>query len=84
MSTIKQAIDFASDLGVTVGVDVQNYKGCVETVKSFSVYKGSKLIRIEQLQKGSRKWMHSGSTYYNRAAAIISAVTMITGTQWTA
>lgn len=79
MATTDQAIDFASESGVTVSVDTQGYKGCVKTVKHFSVYRGGQSIRIEQEFKGSRRWKHSGNTYYSRAAAIISAVTMISG-----
>ncbi|MDU2939992.1 MAG: hypothetical protein E7B59_12590 [Enterobacteriaceae bacterium] len=79
MTTTNQAIDFASEFGVAVSVDVQGYKGCMETVKHFSVYKSGKSIRIEQESKGSRRWKHSGNIYYSRAAAIINAVTMITG-----
>ncbi|EME5082349.1 hypothetical protein VYS03_002282 [Klebsiella aerogenes] len=82
MATTDQAIDFASECGVTVSVDAQDYKGCVKTIKHFSVYKSGQFIRIEQVSRGSRRWKHSGNTYYSRAAAIISAVTMITGTTY--
>lgn len=82
MTTIKQAIDFASDNGVTVSTDTQGYKGCVETVKHFFVYKSGKNIRIEQSFRGAKTWNHGGNEYYNRAAAIITAVTEITGIEY--
>lgn len=82
MITIEQAIDFASHNGVTVSVDYQNYKGCVETIKHFNIYKGDKKIRVEQAFRGAKVWKHSGNKYYNRASAIIQAVTMITGEKW--
>lgn len=85
MTTIKKAIDFASDNGVSVGVDVQEHKGCVETVKHFDVWKIGKSemsIRVTQSFKGAKCWEHSGNKYYNRSAAIISAVNMITGVNY--
>lgn len=82
MPTIKEAIDFASDNGVTVGVDIQGYKGCVKTVKHFAVYKGKQSIRIEQVHKGASAWKHSGNRYGKRSDAIIHAVTLITGAKY--
>jgi uncharacterized protein YvpB len=84
MPTINQAVAFAIDNEVIVGEDIQLFNGCEKTDKYFYVYANGKEITVTQTKQGARTWEHSGNTYYNRAAAIIHAVTMISGAEYEA